>query len=231
MLGLLDPTSLVTSSGYVAIFLLCVAQSCCIPTSSELTMGVAGAVAGGALVAHVKLSLAAVIAVGVAGEVVGAYIAWVVGRTAGREIIDRWGKYIWLSHTDLDRAEAWYARHERWGVFGSRLVPVVRSFAALPAGVAEVPPVRFGVFTAAGSLLWLGAWAGLGYGLASQWKSIAHGFSDAGYVIAFLVVLALIFVLWHRYNAYHDAIAREQGKDRADARAAGVQDGDRSFSS
>ncbi|MGA2211083.1 MAG: DedA family protein [Acidimicrobiales bacterium] len=201
-LALLNPTSFVTSSGYAAIFVLCVLQSCCVPTSSELTMGVAGALA-----ATGKLNLAAVIAIGALGEVVGAYIAWVIGRTAGRGIVDRFGKYLLLTHADLDRAERWYARHERWGVFGSRLVPLVRNFAALPAGVAEVPLLRFGLLTAAGSLIWDGAWAGIGYGVGSQWKSIAHGFSDAGYVVGVVVVLAIAFVIYHRYRSYRAATA------------------------
>jgi membrane protein DedA with SNARE-associated domain len=213
VLGLLDPTSFVHSSTYAAVFILCVAQSCCIPTSSELTMGVAGALA-----ATGKVNLAAVIAIGTAGEVVGAYIAWIIGRTGGRLFVDRWGKFILLSHADLDRAEDWYDRHDRWGVFGSRCVPLVRSFVALPAGVAEVPLLRFGLLTGAGSLIWLGAWAGIGYGVGSQWRKIAHDFSDAGYVIAVLVVLAIIFVIWHRYRSYRADVAGGNGSVPARSR-------------
>ncbi|MFZ0173455.1 MAG: DedA family protein [Acidimicrobiales bacterium] len=211
MLGLLNFTSFVSSSGYVAIFLLCVAQSCCVPTSSELTMGFAGVLA-----ASGKLNLAAVIAIGTAGEVVGAYVAWVIGRTGGRRFVDRWGKYLLLSHADLDRAEAWYGRHERWGVFGSRLVPLVRNFVALPAGVAEVPLVRFGLLTAAGSLVWDGTMAGIGYGVGSEWKAIMHGFSDAGYVIGALAVLGIAFVILHRFRSYRAATA---GGDAIEPRA------------
>jgi membrane protein DedA with SNARE-associated domain len=201
VLGFLDPTSLVASSGYAAIFLLCVLQSCCVPTSSELTMGFAGVAAAGG-VAHFHPSLAAVIVVGAAGELVGAYVAWIIGRTAGRGFVDRFGKYLLLTHADLDRAEGWYDRHERWGVLGSRLVPFVRNFVALPAGIAEVPLLRFGILTAIGSLIWDGAMAGIGYGVGSSWKSIMHGFSDAGYVIGAVVVLAIAFVIFHRYRAY-----------------------------
>jgi membrane protein DedA with SNARE-associated domain len=201
-LALLDFTSFVSSSGYAAIFLLCVLQSCCVPTSSELTMGFAGVLA-----ATGKLNLAAVIAIGTLGEVVGAYIAWFVGRTVGRGFVDRFGKYLLLTHADLDRAEGWYDRHERWGVLGSRLVPLVRNFAALPAGVAEVPLVRFGILTAIGSLVWDGAMAGIGYGVGSQWKTIAHDFSDAGYVLGVLAVLAIAFVIFHRYRSYKHATA------------------------
>lgn len=203
MLALLDPTSFVHSYGYAAIFVLCVLQSCCVPTSSELTMGVAGVLA-----ATGKLNLVAVILLGAFGEVIGAYIAWIIGRTAGRSFVDRFGKYLLLTHADLDRAERWYDRHERWGVLATRCVPFVRNFAALPAGVAEVPLVRFGVLTAIGSLIWDGAMAGIGYGVGSQYTSIMHGFSDAGYLLAALVVVAIVFVLFHRLRAYRAATAR-----------------------
>jgi membrane protein DedA with SNARE-associated domain len=206
VLGLLDPTHFVQNSGYAAIFVLCVLQSCCVPTSSELTMGFAGALAAGA--SHgIKLNLAVVIVVGVLGELIGAYVAWMVGRYGGRAFVDRFGKYVLLSHKDLDRAEAWYGRHDRFGVLGSRLVPVIRNFVAVPAGIAEVPLVRFGILTAIGSLVWDGAWAGLGYGVGQHWHSIAHGFSDAGYVLGALAVVAIAFAVYHRYRSYKEATA------------------------
>ena len=202
MPAFLNPTSLVTSglSGYLAIFLLSVLQSCCVPTSSELTLGTAGFLAF-----EGRLSLPGAIAAGALGEVVGAYIAWFIGRWGGRAFVDRFGRYILLSHRDLDRAEAWYHRHDRWGVFGSRLLPVVRNFAALPAGVAEVPLLRFGLLTAAGSLIWDAAMALIGYEVGSSWKSVMHGFSDAGYLLGALVVLALAVFLVHRYRSYKAA--------------------------
>jgi membrane protein DedA with SNARE-associated domain len=202
LLGLLDPTNLVASSGYIAIFLLSVLQSCCVPTSSELTLGF-----GGVLASQGKLSLAGVIAAGVSGEVVGAYIAWIIGRTGGRTIVDRYGRYLWLSTKDLDRAEAWYHRHSRWGVFGSRLLPVVRNFVALPAGAAEVPVVRFGLLTLAGSLVWCSAMALIGYALGSSWQSVMHGFSDAGYLLAAVAVVAVVLFLFHRRRSYKAALA------------------------
>jgi membrane protein DedA with SNARE-associated domain len=202
VLALLNPQTLVASSGYAAIFFLSVLQSCCVPTSSELTLGFAGVLA-----AEHKLSLPYAIAAGAAGELVGAYLAWIIGRTGGRAFVDRFGKYLLLSHHDLDRAERWYQRHERWGVFGSRLLPVIRNFVALPAGVAEVPLVRFGILTLAGSLLWDGAMAGIGYGVGTRWRTIMHGFSDAGYVLAALAVLALAAAIFHRYRSYKRAVA------------------------
>ena len=206
MLALLNPTSLVQSSGYVAIFFLSVLQSCCVPTSSELTLGFAGVLA-----AEGKFDLAAVICLGALGEVVGAYIAWVIGRTGGRAFVDRFGRYLLLSHRDLDRAEDWYRSHGNWGVFASRLLPVVRNFVALPAGVAEVPLARFGLLTAAGSLIWDGAMAVIGYEVGRRWKSVMHGFTDAGYLLATLLVLAIAVFLVHRYRSYKAATSATSG--------------------
>jgi membrane protein DedA with SNARE-associated domain len=201
-LALLNFTSFVATSGYAAIFVLSVAQSCCIPTSSELTLGFAGVLASEA-----KLNLAGVIVAGVAGELVGAFIAWLIGRTGGRAFVERWGKYVLVSTHDLDRAEAWYDRHGTWGVFVSRCVPVIRNFVALPAGVAEVPIVRFGLLTLAGSAVWDSAMALIGYEVGSRYNKIMHGVSDAGYVLGVLAVLAIAFVIYHRYRSFRAATA------------------------
>ncbi len=215
MLAFFDPTNFVSSWGYLAIFLLSVLQSCCIPTSSELTLGF-----GGVLAAEGKLSLPGVIAAGVAGEVVGAYIAWFIGRAGGRPFVQRYGRYVLLTNRDLDRAEGWYQRHSRWGVFGSRLLPVIRNFVAVPAGVAEVPLVRFGLLTFAGSLVWCSAMAIIGYELGSSWKSVMHGFSDAGYLLIGLAVLAVAVFLAHRYRSYKRETSRERS-EAARARSGG----------
>jgi membrane protein DedA with SNARE-associated domain len=203
MLALLSSSGFITSGGYLAIFVLCVAQSCCIPTSSELTMGLAGALA-----ATGRLNLAAVIAVGGIGETVGACIAWAVGRTGGRGLVERYGRYVLLTRTDLDRAEAWYGRHERSGVLVGRLLPVIRSFVALIGGIAEVPLVPFVIFTLLGSLLWDGAMAGIGYGVGSSYHRVVHVFSDAGYVLAVLAVIAVAAAVVHRLRTYREI--REQ---------------------
>jgi len=202
VLALLNPTSFVASSGYAAIFVLSVMQSCCVPTSSELTLGFAGVLA-----ATGKLSLAGAILVGAFGELVGAYLAWIIGRTGGRSFVDRFGKYLLLTHADLDRAEGWYRRHGNWGVFGGRLLPVIRNFAALPAGVAEVPLVRFGILTAIGSLIWDGAMALIGYSVGSSYERIMKGFSDTGYLLGAVAVIAIALVIAHRYRTYKAATA------------------------
>ncbi len=215
--ALINPTNLVSTFGYAAIFLLSVAQSCCVPTSSELTLGFAGA-----LSATGQLNLGGAIAAGAGGELVGAYLAWVIGRTAGRLVVDRYGKYLLLTHHDLDRAEAWYQRHGRWGVFGGRLLPVIRNFVALPAGVAEVPLVRFGVLTALGSLIWDGAMAGIGYGVGSRWHEIVRAFSDAGYVLGALAVVGIVYVIVHRWRSYGAHLGKSNYRAPSGTGGAGV---------
>jgi membrane protein DedA with SNARE-associated domain len=209
VLALLNVTNFVSSSGYAAIFILSVLQSCCIPTSSELTFGFAGVLAS-----EGKLSLAPIIIIGVLGELVGAYIAWFIGRTGGRAIVDRYGRYLLLTHHDLDRAENWYHRHGNWGVFGARLLPVIRNFAALPAGVAEVPLLRFGLLTAAGSAIWITAMTLIGYGVGSSYHKVMKGFSDAGYLLGALAAIAIVVFLVHRYRAYKAATATEDSVNR-----------------
>jgi membrane protein DedA with SNARE-associated domain len=209
VLALLNVTNFVSSSGYAAIFILSVLQSCCIPTSSELTFGFAGVLAS-----EGKLSLPAIIVVGILGEVVGAYIAWFIGRTGGRALVDRYGRYLLLTHHDLDRAENWYHRHGNWGVFGARLVPVIRNFAALPAGVAEVPLLRFGLLTAAGSAIWITAMTLIGYGVGSSYHKVMKGFNDAGYLLGALAAIAIVVFLIHRYRSYKAATSTEDSVNR-----------------
>ncbi len=213
MVALLNFNHFISTYGYAAIFLLSVLQSMCIPTSSELTLGFAGVLA-----AEGKLSLAGVIAVAVIGEVVGAYIAWFIGRYAGRGFVDRYGRYVLLTHHDLDRAEGWYDRHGAWGVFVGRLIPVIRNFVALPAGVAEYPLLPFGILTFLGSLIWLSAMALIGYGVGSSYHQVMKGFSYAGYLLFAAAVVAIAFVIAHRYRTYKSTVAR--GSSSAASRAA-----------
>ena len=180
---------------YLALILLTVAEAACIPIPSEVTVGYAGYLASTG-----RVNLALVIVLATLGETVGAYISYLVGRTGGRAFVDRFGRYILLSHADLDRAEHWFEKRGEWSVALGRVVPLVRTFIAFPAGVAEMPPVRFGLLTVAGSLVWIGALAGAGDALGARWNKLTHGFSIAGYLIAAVVVLAIAAFLSHRWR-------------------------------
>ncbi|MHB8681779.1 MAG: DedA family protein, partial [Acidimicrobiales bacterium] len=195
----------ITTWGYLAIFVFTVCEAACIPVPSEITLGLGGALASGYLpsgaVDRHPLNLAFVILLGICGEMVGSYLAYVVGRTGGRAFVDRWGKYVLLSHKDLDRAEAWFARRGEGVVLFGRVVPLVRAFVSFVAGMAEMEPVRFGLYTVVGVTVWVGGLAGIGYGLGGKWHSMVKGFGDATYVIVGLIVVGLAVVVAHRWRA------------------------------
>lgn len=181
---------LLTSYGYLAVFVLMTAESACLPVPSEVVMPFGGALASGAI-AGSHANLAMIIAAGTAGNLVGSYLAWLVGRYGGRAAVRRWGRYVWLQEHDLDRAERWFDRYGPPTVFIGRLLPVVRTFISLPAGVAEMPPVRFGLYTVAGCIPWTAALGYVGYLLGSQWHRAADTIRSAGYVVAGIAVVAL----------------------------------------
>jgi membrane protein DedA with SNARE-associated domain len=192
--------SFITHYGYLALFVLSVLSSACIPIPSEVAYGFAGALCTTALTEHARFSLWAVIVVGTVGSLVGAVIAYEVGRSAGRTIVDRWGKWLLLSHKDLDRAEHWFERYGSASVLIGRVIPVVRSFISLPAGVAEMNRARFAVLTTIGSAVWVALLAGLGYAAGSNWKHVSGDFRAAEYPIVAIVVLGLAYGFWHRWR-------------------------------
>jgi membrane protein DedA with SNARE-associated domain len=190
----------IVTAGYLAIFVLMVAESACVPVPSEVTMPLGGALAAGA-VAGAHLSIVWVVVVGTAGNVVGSYIAWAVGRYAGPAVVSRWGGRLRLSAHDLQRAQRWFDRHGAASVFFGRLLPVVRTFISLPAGFAAMRPVRFGMYTVAGCLPWTLALAWIGYALGQRWGSVSSALHWPTYLIAAVVIVALAVVgvvAWRR---------------------------------
>jgi membrane protein DedA with SNARE-associated domain len=175
------------SYGYLAIFLLMIAESACIPVPSELTMPLGGALAAGA-VAGVHLSLVPVIAVGVAGNLVGSYIAWAVGLYGGRSVIRR-SPRILGGHRGLERAQRWFDRYGGRAVFFGRLLPAVRTFISLPAGFARMSALRFGIYTVAGCVPWITGLAWAGYAAGANWKHVDSALRGASYVVAGVVAL------------------------------------------
>jgi membrane protein DedA with SNARE-associated domain len=180
----------ITQYSYLAVFVLMLAESACIPIPSELIMLFGGALASGA-VAGAHPSLAGIIAAGVLGNVAGSYVAWAVGRYAGLAAARRWGRRVGIRESEINRATAWFDRHGTTAVLVGRVVPVVRTFISLPAGFAGMPPVRFGVYTTLGCIPWTAALGIAGYALGANWQSVANGFHGPTYVIAGIIVVAL----------------------------------------
>jgi membrane protein DedA with SNARE-associated domain len=200
----------IATYGYLAIFLLMVAESACIPVPSELIMTFGGALAAGA-VPGTGLNLAGVIIAGTAGNVVGSYIAWAVGRYGGQPALRRWGRLLRIREHDLDRAIQWFDRYGPRAVLIGRLLPVVRTFISLPAGIAGMDPLRFGIYTTIGCVPWTAALGAAGYAVGKNWNSIVKGFHGPTYIIAAVVVIALAVAIW-RY------LHRSPAADGADAR-------------
>jgi membrane protein DedA with SNARE-associated domain len=200
----------IASYGYLAIFVLMLAESACIPVPSELIMTFGGALAAGA-VPGTQLNLIGVILAGTAGNVAGSYIAWAVGRYGGQPLLrrlseGRLGRRL-LRERDLDRAVAWFDRHGNKAVLIGRLLPVVRTFISLPAGIAGMPPLRFGVYTTLGCLPWTTALAVAGYAVGANWESIVAALHGPSYIIAAVVLLAIVIGVW-RYLRRRPADAR-----------------------
>jgi membrane protein DedA with SNARE-associated domain len=208
--------------GYFAIFILMVAESACIPVPSELTMPLGGALAAGA-VPGVHLSLALVIAVGVAGNVVGSYVAWAVGRYGGQTVWRRLTRLVAGSDDGMARAQRWFDRYGARSVFIGRLLPVIRTFISLPAGFARMSPVRFGLYTVAGCVPWIAGLGWAGWAAGANWHRVTGLVQEAGYVVGGLAVLlvAVAIVVVVRARRRHrratpDVVARAGISDRGD---------------
>jgi membrane protein DedA with SNARE-associated domain len=170
-----------------------------------------GALAAGA-VPGTHLSLIGVILAGTAGNVAGSYIAWAAGRYGGQPLLRRLsGGRLWrrlLRERDLDRAIAWFDRHGGKAVLIGRMLPVVRTFISLPAGIAGMPPVRFGIYTTLGCLPWTTALAVAGYAVGANWESIVTAFHGPSYIIAGIVLAAIVLAAWRYYARRRQAEPR-----------------------
>jgi len=191
---------LISQYGYLAVFVLMLAESACIPVPSEVIMMFGGALAAGA-VAGAHPSLTGVFAAGVLGNVAGSYIAWGVGKYAGQVAIRRWGRRVGIREHEIDKATAWFERHGPAAVLVGRVIPVIRTFISLPAGFAEMPAGMFGLYTALGAIPWTAALAILGYALGANWEHVANDFHGPTYAIAGLLVVALVVVVVRRRRA------------------------------
>jgi membrane protein DedA with SNARE-associated domain len=190
--------------GYLAIFAATFLSSMGIPVGSELAILYGGALASGQLTAgggNDHLNLVLVILVALAGELVGSFAGYGIGYFGGRPLVDRVGKYVLLTHRDLDRAERWFdGRGESIVLFG-RLIPLVRSFISLAAGLAEMVMGKFAVLTAIGTAIWCAALASIGYSLGSSWHRVLQTFHFVGYVAAALAVVVIVVVFADRLRA------------------------------
>ncbi len=199
--------SFLTQAGYGALIVLCFVQACCIPIPSEVTFGFAGVLAY-----EGHLNLVAVIVIGSLAELAGSYVAYTVGRIGERPLVDRLGRYVLITRTDIDRAERFFEGRGALAVTIGRALPVIRAFISIVAGLSEMPAVRFGIFSLLGTLIYASVLSAIGYGLGSAWHSVAHGIAIAGYVIAALVVIVVVGFIVYRLREVRKEAAEDQAR-------------------
>lgn len=183
------------SWGYAAIFVLALAEAICIPFPSEITFGFGGALAG-----EGHLALAGVILLGILGEFVGSMIGYGIGRAGGRPLVERYGKFVLVAPSDLDRAHRFLSSRGEWSVALGRALPLVRTFVSLVAGIGEMALAPFAVFSLIGTAVYSAAVASAGYALGARWHQLVKGFTDAGLVLLGLALAAVAVFLWHRWR-------------------------------
>jgi membrane protein DedA with SNARE-associated domain len=200
--------SFLVHAGYGALILFCFLEAACIPIPSEIPIGFAGVLAY-----QGHLNLALVIILATLAELAGSLVSYAVGRKGGRPLVERWGRYVLITRSDVDRAEKFMSGRGAWAVPVGRALPFVRTFMSLICGISEVPALQFGLLSLLGTAVYATAVASVGYALASTWTSVEHSISLASYVIVVLVVLALAAFFTHRLRELRKE-AREQHADQ-----------------
>jgi membrane protein DedA with SNARE-associated domain len=215
--------SFLTSAGYAALILFGFLEAACIPISSEITFGFAGVLAY-----QGHLNLALVIIIGSLAELAGSYTSYWVGRLGGKPLVHRLGRYVLVTESDIDRAERFLTGRGAWAVPVGRMLPFIRAFTSIVAGLVRIPAARFGVLSLIGTVIYAAALSSIGYGLGSAWKSVSHGLTLVGYVLFALLVIAIVGFVVYRWRQFRRE-ARSGGpgpgghaKPRSGKPAAGV---------
>jgi membrane protein DedA with SNARE-associated domain len=205
-----------THAGYLALILFGFVEACSIPISSEITFGFAGVLAY-----QGHLNLALVIIIGTIAELAGSFASYGVGRVGGRPAVERFGRYVLVTNRDFDRAERFFAGRGAWAVLIARVVPLLRAFAGLVAGILEVPVPQFALFNLIGTVIWAATLSSIGYAVGSAWSSVSKYLSIGGYVIVLLVVLPMAAIVALRLREFR----RERAAAAATVAAAPQSDG------
>jgi membrane protein DedA with SNARE-associated domain len=183
--------STLSSLGYLGIVLLMAIESACIPLPSEVIMPFSGV-----LVAQGRFTLWGAALAGAAGCTLGSTVAYVVGAIGGRPLALRYGKFVLLSAHDIDVADHWFKRFGEVTVFFTRLMPLVRTFISLPAGVARMPFLRFLAYSFVGSLIWSAFLAYVGMQLGAHWTDLGPIFRKFDVLFVILVFLLIAFYVY-----------------------------------
>jgi membrane protein DedA with SNARE-associated domain len=185
-------TDFIGTAGLAAVFALMTLESACIPIPSEAIMLFAGF-----SVSKGELTLIGIVLAGVAGNLVGSWIAYAVGYYGRLDLLEK-NKLIHISPKHLKWADDWFERYGAATVFFSRMLPIIRTFISLPAGVAKMPFWRFSLFTLAGSIPWVLALALIGEAVGDNWEDWRHKLGYLDYVVLAAIVAGVIYLIVKR---------------------------------
>lgn len=202
--------SFLTSAPYAALILFGFLEAACIPIPSEVTFGFAGVLA---YQGHLNLVL--VIIIGSLAELAGSYASYAVGRVGGKPLVHKWGRYVLVTQGDVDRAERFLAGRGSWAIAVGRMLPFIRAFTSIVAGLVRVPAGRFGVFSLIGTVIYATVLSVIGYQVGHAWGSINHGLTIATYILVAIVVIAIVGFVLYRLRQFRREAA--QAKDQAQA--------------
>jgi membrane protein DedA with SNARE-associated domain len=199
--------SFLVHAGYGALILFCFLEAACIPIPSEIPFGFAGVLAY-----QGHLNLALVIILGTLAELAGSLVSYAAGRKGGRPLVEKYGRYVLITRSDIDRAERFVDGRGAWAIPVGRALPFVRTFMSLVCGIIEVPLARFATLSLLGTAIYASAVASVGYAVASSWNRIEHDISIASYIIVAVVVIAIAAFFVHRIREVRKE-ARDNSQD------------------
>jgi membrane protein DedA with SNARE-associated domain len=191
-------TNVVGDLGLFGVFALMVPESACIPIPSEATMLFAGFNLSPAAPHHADYTLVTVTLVGALANVIGSWIAYAIGYYGRIEVLEKHGRRIGIHKKHIEQSERWFDRHGEATVFFSRMLPVVRTFISLPAGVARMPFWRFTLFTFLGCVPWVFMLAFIGKQAGDNWTSWKDSLHYVDYAIVALIVVGIVYLVVRR---------------------------------
>lgn len=186
--------AMISKFGYTGILITMAIESACIPLPSEIIMPFSGY-----LVSTGQFSMVGVTMAGAIGNVLGSLVAYYVGVWGGRPFVERYGPYFLVSRRDLERADRWFLKYGEAAVLLSRMLPVVRTFISLPAGIVRMNVPKFIVFSFIGAVPWCYLLAYIGLKLGERWNGLREYFHHLDVVIGVVLVMGLGYFLWSHW--------------------------------